>query len=207
MGKCLFMRKGETHTKPGQRLPYGYMELTYIESTGTQYVDTGFKPNQNTEIQLDVAFLGSVGSNIAGVRNSNSDATNRFGIITFSSASKIGAFFRDSAIQAISFDANRHSYKLKKSGLELDGTSYGSANGGSFSCTYNIALFGWNNGSDGIAATSSRVYACKIYDNGTLVRDFVPCINASGEIGLYDSVGKKFYGNAGTGVFTGSEVA
>ena len=182
-------------------------EIEYLESTGTQYVDTGFKPNQNTEIQLDVAFLGSVGSNIAGVRNSNSDATNRFGIITFSSASKIGAFFRDSAIQAISFDANRHSYKLKKSGLELDGTSYGSANGGSFSCTYNIALFGWNNGSDGIAATSSRVYACKIYDNGTLVRDFVPCINASGEVGLYDLVGKQFYGNAGTGVFTGSEVA
>ena len=206
MGKCLFMRKGKIHTSP-VALPSGFTKLEYIQSSGTQYVDTGFKPNQNTEIQLDVAFLGSVGSNIAGVRNSNSDATNRFGIITFSSASKIGAFFRDSAIQAISFDANRHSYKLKKSGLELDGTSYGSANGGSFSCTYNIALFGWNNGSDGIAATSSRVYACKIYDNGTLVRDYIPCQKPDGTIGLWDDVNSVFYGNAGTGTFTGSEVA
>ena len=52
-----------------------------------------------------------------------------------------------------------------------------------------------------------NLYSCQIYDNGTLVRDFVPCINGSGEVGLYDLVGKQFYGNAGTGVFTGSEVA
>lgn len=52
-----------------------------------------------------------------------------------------------------------------------------------------------------------RVYWFKIYDNGTLARDFVPCIKDDGEVGLYDLVRKQFYGNAGTGVFTGSEVA
>lgn len=54
---------------------------------------------------------------------------------------------------------------------------------------------------------NATIYSCQIYDNGTLVRDYVPCINPSGEVGLYDLVGGKFYGNAGSGVFvTGPEV-
>ena len=44
-----------THERPQPgRLPDGYMELEYIESTGTQYIDTGFKPNQDTRVILDV---------------------------------------------------------------------------------------------------------------------------------------------------------
>ena len=44
----------------------------------------------------------------------------------------------------------------------------------------------------------------QIYDNDILVRDFVPCINAEGEYGLYDFVNSQFYGNVGTGSFTGA---
>lgn len=52
-----------------------------------------------------------------------------------------------------------------------------------------------------------KLYACQIYDNGTLVRDFYPCTNESGAVGLYDLVGKQFYSNAGTGAFVaGAEV-
>ena len=206
MGKCLFMRKGKTHTSP-LALPAGFTKLAYIQSSGTQYVDTLFNPTQNTKLVLDMAFLGSAGTNVAGVRNNSSDTTNRFGIISFGSTSKLGAFFRDSSIQAVTLDNNRHLCDLSKDGIVFDGTSYGGANTGSFTCTYSLTLFAWNNGADGVTCNLCKVYSCQIYDNGTLVRDFVPCINASGEVGLYDLVGKQFYGNAGTGVFTGSEVA
>ena len=50
--------------------------------------------------------------------------------------------------------------------------------------------------------SSAKLYSCKIYDNGTLVRDFIPCQTTSGEIGLWDDVNSVFYGNAGTGTFT-----
>ena len=33
-------------------LPSGYTRLEYIESTGTQYIDTGFIPNQDTRIDM-----------------------------------------------------------------------------------------------------------------------------------------------------------
>ena len=34
-------------------LPSGYTQYEYIESSGTQYIDTGFKPNQNTRTVID----------------------------------------------------------------------------------------------------------------------------------------------------------
>ncbi len=178
-----------------------YTRLEYIESSGTQYINTGFRPSQNTKMCLDVAFLSVVGNNIAGVRNSSSDTINRFGIISFSSATKIGAFFRDSSIQAISYNTSRHSYELSKSGLIVDGTSYGSSNNGTFVCTYPITLGAWNNGEGGISCNNSKIYGCKIYDNGTLVRDYTPALRSDGIAGLYDSVNDTFTASSGSGNF------
>ena len=35
-------------------LPEGYTLLKYIESSGTQYINTGFNPNQNTRLLMDI---------------------------------------------------------------------------------------------------------------------------------------------------------
>ena len=49
----------------------------------------------------------------------------------------------------------------------------------------------------------SILYSCKIYDNDTLIRDFVPVKRISdNEYGLWDKVTKAFYPNTGTGAFT-----
>jgi hypothetical protein len=52
----------------------------------------------------------------------------------------------------------------------------------------------------------AKLYVCRIYDKFTLVRDFVPCKNSSGTIGLYDLVNNQFYSNAGSGTFTAGPV-
>lgn len=186
---------------PGPTLPSGYTELEYIQSSGTQYIDTGFKPNQDTKIVISMAFLGSAGENVLGSRNSSSDATNRFGIITFDSSSKIGSFFGSTATQSISLDSSIHNYTLSKSGLSVDGVSYGGAYTASFSCAYPITLFAWNNGSNGIVKNSSKIVNCKIFSGEALVRNFIPCKDSSGVIGLYDTVNSQFYSNVGTGTF------
>ena len=55
---------------------------------------------------------------------------------------------------------------------------------------------------------SMKLYSCKIYNADTLVRDFIPCKNPSGTVGLYDTVNGTYYGNSGTGVFTaGAEIS
>lgn len=48
-----------------------------------------------------------------------------------------------------------------------------------------------------------KIYNLKLYDNGTLVRNFIPSRNSSGVLGMYDIVNNKFYTNLGTGTFVG----
>lgn len=58
-----------------------------------------------------------------------------------------------------------------------------------------------------LSASPGIIYACQIYDGGALTRDFIPCKDTMGNVGLYDLVGAQFYGNAGTGDFAaGPEV-
>jgi hypothetical protein len=47
-----------------------------------------------------------------------------------------------------------------------------------------------------------KLYSFKLYDNGTLIRNYIPAKRASDSvIGLYDTVNNEFYENAGTGTF------
>ena len=39
-----------------------FQEVEYIESTGTQYIDTGFTPNQNTKTELDYKITTDLSS-------------------------------------------------------------------------------------------------------------------------------------------------
>jgi hypothetical protein len=51
---------------------------------------------------------------------------------------------------------------------------------------------------------SLRLYYLKMYTDGVLVRDFIPVQRSSdGAYGLLDRVTNRFFGNAGTGAFTG----
>ena len=54
-----------------------------------------------------------------------------------------------------------------------------------------------------------RLYSFKLYDNLTLVRDFIPAKrNSDNVIGLYDKLNNKFYINSGTGTFLpGKEIS
>lgn len=184
-----------------------YTVLEYIESTGTQCIDLGFNPNENTKIEIELAFLGSAGTNIAGVRNSTADTTNRFGLITFGSASKIGAFFGSTAIQAIPFDSEFHKYSLSKAGFYVDSVLYTFSNNERFSCKYSFTLGAWNEGSNGIVCNASKIAPCQVYDNGIMVADVIPVLDANGVACMYDRANKVYHYNAGTGEFTaGPEV-
>lgn len=212
MGRCLFMRKGSVHTVPGSRLPTGYTELVYIQSSGTQYIATLFKPNQNTKVVCTVS----------GYSKDTSSATNLFGCRTSTSASDMFSFnisgstcyrsdFYNSRVNfssSIAYTGIMTVTKDKNScTIESGGVSTTVSNAsGTFSCAYDMYILGENRGGAVHTPPSIKLYSCQIYDNGTLVRDFVPCIKDDGKVGLYDIVGKQFYGNAGTGVFTGSEV-
>lgn len=177
-------------------LPQEYQEVEYIESSGTQYIDTGFKPNQNTLIKIK----GIINNNafIFGTRTGYSNKA--FGIC--STSSKLRGDFndinQDSYISAdLVFTAELGNYKFVANGTNI--ATFTQVN---FQCDYNLVLFANNNGGN-IVFSNSQIDYFQIYDNNTLVRNFIPCYRKSDNvIGLYDSVNGTFYTNAGSGTFT-----
>lgn len=204
MGHCLFLRKGSVHTAPGKVLPDGYTKLAYIQSTGTQWIDTGFKPNQNTRAALTVDAKPSTAAEwLFGARNGNTDRT--FGLLSYNSRYRSDYNNSTNEYSTVT-PSGKFVVDKNKNVTTFNGAVGVTAKFGSFQCTYPMFLFANNNAGTAAGFGSFKLYVCQIYDNGTLVRDFLPCINPSGAVGLYDLVGRKFYGNAGTGTFTAGEV-
>lgn len=190
-----------------RELPSGYTQVLYIESSGTQYIDTGFKPNQDTRVVLDFQMTSEnsdlSASDIFGARSSASSKA--FAVQWNNSNDNFQHFYNNGYdnLDFGNFDI-RQVVEMNKNVLSLNGETHTRAYS-SFQCAYALYLFALNNAGTVTFYSKMRMYSCQIYDNGTLIRDYVPCLNASGTAGLYDMVYGVFYGNAGTGSFSVGE--
>lgn len=181
-------------------LPSGYTQLEYIQSSGTQWINTGFKPNQNTRAALTVdAKPSTAAAWLFGARNGNTDRT--FGLLSFNSQYR-SDYNNSTEEYSTVTPSGKFTVDKDKNVTKFNGTIGVTAKSGVFQCTYPMSLFANNNAGTAAGFGSFKLYVCQLYDNGTLIRDFVPCKNSSGAVGLYDLVGAKFYANAGTGTFT-----
>ncbi len=181
-------------------LPSGYTKLDYIKSSGTQYINTGFKPNQNTRCVVDIENLSSAQAAFFGARASQTAASFTY----FSLTATTGRSDYGSSKQSMSFTntVGRYTVDQNKNVCTANGiTVTGTAN--TFQLTHNLYLMAVNQANAAIQNAKMKLYSAKVYDNGTLIRDFIPCKNASGVIGLWDNVNSVFYANAGTGTFSG----
>lgn len=187
------------------RLPVGYTEVEYIESPTTSeypYINTNFAPNQNTRVIADLQYTDTNTHPRAfgcGTWNSNGYIFNAENGIPGEWRWKFGYNNGGWLTTNITSDFNRHTIEIDSGTLYLDGTQIGSTTVTDFQLTDNIALFGFlYNGSLGGTSVgeymTGKFYSFKIYDNGTLARDFVPCVRDNdSKVGMYDIVGDSFY--------------
>lgn len=179
-------------------LPNELIELEYIESTGTQYINTEFKPNQNTRVVFDFVPVSIDQTHLFGSRTSNSSSDYFLVLCT-------GGYYRDdyasNKIVTTIAPADHIIIDKNKNNVNFGSQTYTHSTA-TFTGTYPIALFASNTGGNVSYMTNIRLYSCKIYDNGTLVRDFIPAKKISdNKCGLWDKVTKAFYPNSGTGTF------
>lgn len=74
--------------------------------------------------------------------------------------------------------------------------------------TNDIYLLNYPGSLGGNYGFKGKFYYCKLYSNGKLIYDFIPCYrNSDNEVGLYDLVNNAFYTNQGTGEFTYGSIA
>ena len=191
-------------------VPDEYKQVKYIESTGTEYIYTGFKPTGNLKVEgklytevldTEMAIVGSV-SNTA-VEIGYSSTHNRFFVYSSSSAAIIPTSSIYNTILEFTAKVNTTSPTKELILHNIDGgltNSVTTAN--SDFKNVQLQIFRFNAGRYFIG----RLYELKLYDNDVLSRHFIPCYRKSDKvIGLYDLVNDKFYTNDGTGGFLTDE--
>lgn len=187
------------------RLPNGYAEVQYIQSSGTQYIDMGFKATENTKIE--VKFRNEQSANSAVFGADKAWTQDAFGI-WINSTIAVPVVGTVSGTIGVSYSSVYDTFTLDKNTLKLNGGTIWTASGVSaFQTPTNVCLGAVNRNGTVSEKFVGRMYYCKVWESDTFIRNYIPCINPNGEAGLYDTVNSKFYGNAGTGAFTaGPEV-
>ena len=215
MGRCLFMRKGNTPTAPAKGLPDGITKLAYIQSSGTQYIDTNVSAPEGFRITCDVEFtsLPNMLNMLFGSHDAASPYYRNFLAAMNTGKWEIGAYnptdFGSVSVNTkYSIDVCTISGAIGCSINGIDQIVDSSIAASTVRSSRTIYVFGLNY-TGGLLPSNMKLYGLKMYldaDGSNLVRDFIPCQTTAGEIGLWDDVNSVFYGNAGTGTFTAGPV-
>lgn len=187
----------------GPLLPEGYTELAYIQSDGGQYINTLFTPNSNTRVAMDIEFMDAQTAACFGSRDA--EGLNAYVLWRLSTTSIRYDYGSTQVGKDISSLSGRIVIDVDKVKCTF-GEYTMNAEKETFQCSNNLMLLtAISSGTVDERRTSAKLYSCRIYDDGTLVRNFVPCANPNKLNGLYDLVNEKFYANSGTGNFIAGE--
>ncbi len=181
-----------------------YGKINYIESTGTQYIDTGLptKENMKIDVKYYINNFEVTRNYVFGVYGNN--YANR---MQWSHSNTLFAGYGNLYNSNIQSDngLNLNHLIVDKGKFYLNDIMVYDASGASqvYSANNNasINLFAVNGNGTISNFSSIRIYYMKIYDNNTLIRDYVPVITSAGKACLFDQIEKKCYYNQGSGEF------
>lgn len=175
---------------PQSLLPSEYTALEYIESTGIQYIDTGLTVNKTDSYEMILIAHLANNDNRAGANGylqfQAKIGNNKKSKINIKYINKIETIFvDDQQVSSTDWSTSYNGTNVKLGLFKLGDT---------------------NNTWYSQTGQSGKLYSCKILNNNNLIRNFVPCKNTSGTLGLYDAVNNVFYTNVGTGTFTAGPI-
>ena len=178
--------------------------LPYIETTGGQYIDTLYHTNINTAIEVSFQ-TNTTGKWLFGTRISY--GTNDTFAAYIGGTTMIWCQLAD-ASSSTQFNTSNFSDKqsvlvMNKDNAKLNGQQIGTFNIAAMQESKYPAYIGTIN--DGGAGEYryfvGKIFGARIWDNGELVRFFVPARDKDGNIGFYDLVTHQMFLNAGSGNF------
>ena len=190
-------------------LPEGFTRLQYIRSTGSQYLASNFKPNQNTRVVMDFRNNGdysSLGAGVAvlfGTRNGQSDSA--FALWLGATSYPQYGSVAYNANGTITTDINKRLiYDFNKNVVSIGGETITCASK-TFASGYPLYFLTLNQaGAVQARYASGDWYAGQAYDDGVLALNYIPCLNESGEAGMWETVTQEFFGDAaGVGFIAG----
>lgn len=198
IGRRKFFSRAARHI---EGLPDDFTPVNFLQSSGSQYIDTGRKLTQDSDITIDFSIVGELYKN-AGIFGSRESASkNNLAMFQQTGPNAFNVDF--SEYQKHRFTAasslERTKIRMNKAGVWVNDILQKSwSDVADFETPTNGLIFdvGNNNWSGNKAVM--RLYG---YTDGDAQR-LVPCLDANGVPCLYDLISKTAFYNQGTGSFT-----
>ena len=206
----LRLRKSSAEPVPPPPPPLPYdAEIEYLESSGTQYIDTNIHFTSNHKIDID--FIGLTNGNVAvfGANNGNTATSGELALFWYvrGGTHVFQYVFPTTSNNVSTYVTANTSYNVgTRYHVVFDKTQF-VVNDASESCIWyenyicsRTMLIGATNRNSAAVISSMKIFCVKIYESGELVFDGIPV--RVGQIGyMYDRVSGELFGNAGTGDF------
>ena len=202
-------------TKPYKR------RLAYLESSGTQYIDTGviFDPQLDMDVTATVAAIDDNRAVLIGSYRDNTSCLNiEWG--TGTNARKLRGYIQVPSVlnvwsgtaQAVdtpteinfAYFAASHSATLTVGGDSFSATAQYSPGEASAN---SMRLFLDQRSSTSSIAHGTRIHSLAIKRNGMTLRDFIPVLDWNDVPCMYDTISDTRFYNGGTGTFNYGELS
>lgn len=201
-----YVTEGELFGCPSAEMPDGYTQVEYIESTGQQFINTDFYPSGG-KFRVVLKFMYTRNHDGLSLFGSSSGAPFSMTVYGYYPTFYVGDTNNmfcgeETSLNTVyTLDATADNGTLT---AVWNGVAFNKAYSGGLRTTSPFYVFGASAYTE--LGNGYRLYSMQIYDSDKLVRDFFPCMNASGEYGLYDDANARFYSNEGSGAFIGGPV-
>ena len=185
-------------------LPEGYTTVDYLQASGAQWIDTGYRYGASSDVEIKFDAPDTDQGTDLGAQDSN-DAKYTFVIVLAGILLWIG---RGSS-NNINVNGMQKPITLRNIGklfkvtdsagkertVTLEDTGY-------VGPELTIYLFARHKSTGATNMSKSQIYYCRFYENGELVCDMRPCLDADGVPCMYDLIRRRTLYNQGTGSFT-----
>lgn len=177
-----------------------YNNLAYIQANGTQWLDTGYTPNDNTKIIIELSDI--VNSNETAIFGANTTWKEN-SYLLYCLGSEAMNWTYNGPITVTSDLTSKHTITIYRSTVILDGSTVSTdtqINSSAINST--LTLFSIPGGQH---RSSYKLYSFKIYENDVLIKNYIPVKDALNVVCLYDTINKQYIYNNGVGNFIAGE--
>ena len=182
-------------------LPEGYTTLEYIQSSGTQYIDTGRKLTQDSDIIIDFKIVSEINRNAGIFGSRENPSENNLALFQQTNPNSFAGDFseyRQHRFQTAS-SLERIKIRMNKTGVWFNDILKKSwSDVADFETPTNGLIFDIGNNNWTGNKAVMRLYS---YTDGS-AQQLVPCLDTNGVPCMFDLVSKTTFYNQGTGSFT-----
>lgn len=192
----------------GSILPPGYTQKEYLQTSGEQVIDTGYTP-QTDILRIEMRILYQLQQYKVFIDSRLISLWAQTSILDLWTDTNGNGLYSNAAIITMTSDEIYDiiiEHNTTNKILKINDVEFSDTNVTQIADTNNPIYLLAGKYSNAQPITNfdyfytGRMYYCKIYDNGVLVRDLIPAVrDDDSKPGFYDLVTNQFYVNAGSG--------